>query len=89
MVTINDLETGVVARVSPPRFARLAGKSPVSVYRDIKQGLLMASTDQSGRIFIPAEEALRYLRGEPYKHARLNEAAIARMERARAAKGGQ
>lgn len=87
MTTVTDLQTGSVTRIKPTQLAKLAGESAVTIGRKIKSKHIEAITDPaSGRIFIPVESALRYLSGETYKHDHQNEAALSRMERARAAK---
>ena len=86
-ITIECLKNGTVVRVKPSVLAQLDGRSLATVYRKIRSGALQAIKDPStGSVFIPAEMALAYLSGKPYKRDHQDKNAIARMETARAAK---
>lgn len=84
MVTISDLQAGVVARIKPGPLAKLAGEALSTVHRKIREGELPAVIDEAnGRLYVPAGAALKYLKGQIYRHNPQDDHAISRMEHAR------
>lgn len=72
-VTVNELKDGTVARISIAQFAKLSNEHLNTMSRKLRENRFTAITDPvTGRIYIPAESALAYLEGKPYKHNRLN-----------------
>lgn len=86
-LTLDQIKSGEVARISPRSLSALAGCAYGTVLRKIKAGLIAAVIDEAGRVFVPAEAALRFLSGgKEYSWNPGNQDAILRMERARSGK---